>query len=540
MANFQYVNKSGGMGSVEAADSAAALSAIKLLPDADPTSGVMGGSPTLSGVQDKLNTMSGPTLKTDSNGNVIYNNTGKAVALDANGNIDYSKSESLNLASSGGVVSSSNATQALGSSVNGGGNDIYSRLASVQAELAKEKEKSGQLETGLSLSEQQRIKSGQDAIITANGTKKADAATNTVQLYGLDLTPDEVNDPVIKELVRNSQTQENLISTLFNQTLSYGEKMDEYSKQEISDIVESSQLQKAAVQKENARVLQSAQSIGAMTGRALYAPLEDESIISSTIQEGLAKLREIDLTERQAVRLVNKSRDEFNFKMVGEANKLISDLSTLRTQTVSDIHKTVLDNEKRLQDSITNRQAQEDRNALILAPTLVGKKQDEIAKVAAANNIPLGSLLRTVDEYRMKAETHAKSMRPATTTGDEKDSQGFTTKDNALFRQAGLGTASYDEKVRFLNLTPTEQEKRISANAEKSGKNSSVDDVIAEISADKNKVSRLKSLADEKGLSSVWTEQSADVKRFLNNIVNEYKKDPSISDDDLKSYLLSF
>ena len=130
-------------------------------------------------------------------------------------------------------------------------------------------------------------------------------------------------------------------------------------------------------------------------------------------------------------------------------------------------------------------------------------------------------------------------MKPAVEKGDGKDSQGFSATDNALLRQAGLGNATYDEKVRFLNLTPTKQEELMASQADKSGKNSSVDDVIAEISGDKNKVSRLKALADEQGLSSVWTGKGTDVKRFLNNMVNGIKKDPNITDDELKSYLLS-
>ena len=323
----------------------------------------------------------------------------------------------------GGVITSKSARNAVeqGKSVIGADSQsAFSKLMSDYSNLTKkfEQEKATRqnLEADASIAEKRRQQAVEEAVMqtkeketptgagtSATGTTTDGAtgqvAANTEPLAGLE------NDPVALALAQSMNEKVNLTNSQLTQLSDMFEDEDEDTKRTIRNAENLAKIQTERIQKENQRLAQAARVAGIVAGRGMYSPYEHEGIISEVVQEGLARVQEIEYTKQETIITAKKALRDFKYKTFTEATKLINDLSDMKRQTVIDMNARLVEIERMEREKINFDNEQADRNALLLAPELVNADQDTLVATAAANNIPLGALTKAIADYKYEQQS---------------------------------------------------------------------------------------------------------------------------------------
>lgn len=326
------------------------------------------------------------------------------------------------LENKGGIITSKSARNAVeqGKSVIGADSQsAFSKLMSDYSSLTKkfEQEKATRqsLEADVSIADKRQQQAVEDAVTQASDKTKAGATTttgdtatdgttgtvaaNTEPLAGLE------SDPVALALAQSMNEKVNLTNSQLTQLSGMFEDEDEDTKRTIRNAESLAKLQTERIQKENQRLAQAARVAGIVSGRGMYSPYEHEGIISEVVQEGLAKVQEIEYTKQETIITAKKALRDLKYKTFTEATKLIQDLSDMKRQTVIDMNARLVEIERTEREKIVFDNEQADRNALLLAPELINADSNTLTAVAAANNIPLGALTQAVADYKYEQQS---------------------------------------------------------------------------------------------------------------------------------------
>jgi len=138
----------------------------------------------------------------------------------------------------------------------------------------------------------------------------------------------------------------------------------------------------------------------------MYSAEEHEGIISEVIQDGYARVAEIENTRDLAILEAKKAQREFRYKAFVEASDMIEALSEMKQQTIVDMANRISQVEADAREKMRFDQEQADRNAFLLAPELTDATPEEIQRAALANGIEVGALVREIEAYNQEQEQY--------------------------------------------------------------------------------------------------------------------------------------
>ena len=324
-----------------------------------------------------------------------------------------------------GTLTSTQARQAVDSAgkniKTGGTTDAFSKLlqenAKLQADFAREKATRTKVEADLSIADQRLAGNGSETVVNnTQGTGGADAPTGTEGATGTSATAEQLDsvspltnedgtvDPIVQALADAQNERQAIVNQKLDAMAAFVDAEDDDSQKMIDNIRATADAQAKRVEKENARLAQAARVAGVVAGRGMYSPEEHEGIISEVIQDGYARIAEIESTRDMAVLEAKKAQREFRYKAFVEASDMVQALSEMKQQTIVDMANRISQVEKDQREKMKFDQEQADRTSFIIAPELQGATPEEIYAAALANNIEPGALMREVQAYKDEQE----------------------------------------------------------------------------------------------------------------------------------------
>lgn len=356
----------------------------------------------------------------------------------------------------------------------------------------------------------------------------------------------------------------NILKTQMSTLSQYRSQFNEYTQQDIDSIARTAERSTMRQLEENDRVTRAMQFAGVVGGRAQFAPVVEQSIINDVVQEGLDRIEVINEKKNTAIREARKAEADFNIDVFEQQAELAKEYNNEIESTISDMNAQVRQAELDERDRIDFRQQQEERSSIILAGELIDATPDEIAKAAVANGIDYALLSKAVNDAKFeqsqrafegesnvltlaqkRANLNKTRLENQKTEEDDVDG-GFDETDSALLRQAGLEGATNDEKIAFLNLTKTEQNKLIATAQEEitEFEDKSINDVISDVVGENTMFSlggtddKIKAVASAFGINPTGWKNKTEANNFLKTIVQNIKTTyPEITDTEIKDYL---
>lgn len=283
----------------------------------------------------------------------------------------------------------------------------------LQQSFEQEKATRERLEADMSISDQKTEQAIAEAAAVAgaqnpDGTSTAPTAPadgqTTPEADAVGTLAEDTTDPVAQALAAAFQEQQALINERLDALDAFVEAEDEDLKRSVQNIRNLSQSQIARAQKENDRLARAARVAGIVAGRGQYSPEEHEGIISEVIQDGLARVEEIEFKTQEAELAAKKAHREFRYKSFVEASNMVEALAELKRETIVDIADRLRQVEQDQREKQRFDAEMADRNAFILAPELMNATPEEIARAAAANGIEVGALSREIQAYKQEQE----------------------------------------------------------------------------------------------------------------------------------------
>jgi len=289
-----------------------------------------------------------------------------------------------------------------------GGNNVQNQLSELFKQLSTAR---GQLETA-----QASEKLAKDNLDNNKQTDLADGinAINTKATGGKADTS-AVDDPVLRAITDASINRISNTQAQITRLDDYRKLMSAYSQGEIDDISSTALRSVERQVKENDRVQRAMEFAGIIGGRAQMAPVVEGTLIHEIIQDGLDRIDVIEDKKTTAIRAARKAESEFNYKLFTESVTLANQFNTEIEDSITKLKTEVRQAEKDEQEKTTFRQAQQERNSLILAGELTEATPELIRQAADANGIDLGLLMKAVNDAKF-----------------EKANRKFTGEDNAL------------------------------------------------------------------------------------------------------------
>lgn len=279
-------------------------------------------------------------------------------------------------------------------------NKTKSDLAAAQAQLTS-------AQSGLSIADQQKKQAEDDAAAALLKGKKNNTDGTPVDpnsSVGLDSIAGK--DPILKAMVDSANEQRNSITSqldvLNRQTLDAGTD----TKFMVAQIENLANQQIQRQQKTNEDVIRGAKVAGLSAGLAQYSPETHSGIVQNVINDGLALIQDIEFKAMQQKYQAKKDLRDFNYKSYLESSKLMTQYNDLKNQTIIKMYEQLQKEETNAREQIKFDNEQADRNAIILAPELVGSTPEQIAATAKANGIELGALMREVEKYKQEQEMY--------------------------------------------------------------------------------------------------------------------------------------
>lgn len=333
-----------------------------------------------------------------------------------------------------GVLTSSSARNAVDSGKDTLNRNGVSSSASAMAQLMEanarltkkfEQEKATResLEADVSIADKRAEKAGEAAAAAATAKGKRDATTGMGAdgtKTGTETPEDQPTvdegvqplegmeaDPVATALAKAANESIALTNNRLAELSALVDAEDEDTKRSIRNAESLARIQTERIKKENARLEQAARVAGIVSGRGMYSPYEHEGIISEVVQEGLARVQEIEFTKQETILTAKKALRDFKYKSFTEATDMIESLSELKRNTIIEMNRRLVEVEQQQRERIKFDNEQADRAAILIAPDLMNASAEELAAAAAANNIELGALVRAVQDYKYEQESRA-------------------------------------------------------------------------------------------------------------------------------------
>lgn len=214
-----------------------------------------------------------------------------------------------------------------------------------------------------------------------------------------------VEDPVIRALADKTIANVGILNTQMNTLSQYREQFNEYTKQDIDSIARTAERSINRQITENDRVKRAMEFAGVVSGRAQFSPIIEESIINDVVQEGIDKIEVINEKKNTAIRLARKAEAEFNIDIFEQQAELAKEYNNEIESTISAMNAQVRQVEKDEREKIDFRQAQEERESLILAEQLADSTPEQVMEAAVANNIDPGLLMKAVGDAKFEKST---------------------------------------------------------------------------------------------------------------------------------------
>ena len=487
-------------------------------------------------------------------------NAGQRVSLKANGTKTVApqsgittSSDAENRGKSANETLNNLSPAATGKEVENPLTAMYKRLSELQTQLAAAKEKEAQAD----------VKAKLDATASAeeaatSGKADLNAATDALAGNG---TTENIQDPVIRALTDKTIANTGIITNQMNTLAQYREQFNEYTQQDIDSIARTAERSIQRQTEENQRTTDAMRFAGVLAGRAQFSPVPEQSIIHEVIQEGLDKIEVINEKKNTAIREARKAEAEFNIDAFEQQAELAKEYNNEIESTISAMNAQVRQAEADERARIEFRNTQEERTSLILAEELVDATPQQVMEAAVANGINAGLLMKAVNDAKFTKEDRIFTQKDnalsleakqasinASNRSNQPDSstEDFTREESALLRQAGLDGASYDEKITFLNMAPTERSAKIKEvqDEKKAEEDMSVSDFISNLVGTSSFWTkdefpdRLKQSAKSFGIDPKGVFNDKEGRNFLGVIVENLKTSyPDISDAEIKEYL---
>ena len=393
------------------------------------------------------------------------------------------------------------------------------------------------------------------------------AATTAIGNAGKGMPTDTstIEDPIIRGLTDKNIANVGILQQQMSTLENYRQQHSDYTQQDIDSIARTAERSVTRQLAENERTKRAMEFAGVVGGRAQFAPVTQESIIHEVVQEGLDKVELINEKKNTAIREARKAESEFNLEAFEQYANLAKEYNDEMESTFSEMNKQVRQVESDERDRIEFRQAQEERSSLVLAEELIDATPEKIMQTAAANGIDYGLLTKAVNDAKFAKQSQdldIQSKRESILSSQESrrldqaryDREGkktsetsdFSKEESALLRQAGLDGATYDEKVTFLNMTPSERSVKIKEVQDtiKEDENTPLSEFISNLVGSSSAFKggefpdRLKASAKNFGINPKGVFNDKEARNFLGTIAQNLKTTyPEISDTEIKEYL---
>lgn len=289
----------------------------------------------------------------------------------------------------------------------------------LQKAFEQEKATRSRIEAEMSISDQKNQEAIAEAAATASAVASNGDTTSTTPTApsdgnqapaaegatAADLTT-QSDDPVALALTQAFNEQKNIINQRLSALEAFTDAEDDDFKQSVKNIRNLAESQIARAEKENERLARAARVAGIVSGRGQYSPEEHEGIVSEVIQEGLARIEDIEFKAQEATLAAKKAHREFRYKAFVDATDMVETLTDLKRQTIVDIAERLRQVEQDSREKQRFDAEMADRNAFILAPELQDATPEEIEKAALANGIEVGALMREIQAYKQEQETY--------------------------------------------------------------------------------------------------------------------------------------
>lgn len=273
--------------------------------------------------------------------------------------------------------------------------EMYKRLGDLQTQLVTAKEKEAADVAAKKAT----------TVDTAAAGGKADMNAAATALNGQGDTQN-IQDPVIRALTDKTIANVGIINNQMQTLGQYRQQFNEYTQQDIDSIARTAERSVQRQNEENQRITDAMRFAGVIGGRAQFAPVVEQSIIKDVIQEGLDRVEVIYEKKNTAIRAARKAEAEFNIDIFEKQANLAKEYNNEIESTISKMNAQVRQVEADERERSTYRQAQEERNSLMLAGQLMDATPEKIMQTAAANGIDAGLLTKAVNDARFEKQSN--------------------------------------------------------------------------------------------------------------------------------------
>lgn len=267
-------------------------------------------------------------------------------------------------------------------------NALYTRIGKLQADLVKAQE--AEKAKGTTVAD----------TVAQKGQTDLNTAATAISTKG---TTENIHDPIIRALADKTIANVGIINNQMQTLSRYREQFNDYTQQDIDSISRTAERSVQRQIEESQRTTDAMRFAGVVAGRAQFAPVVEQSIIHEVIQDGLDKVEVINEKKNSAIREARKAEAEFDIDAFEQQSELAKEYNNEIESTISAMNAQVRQVEKDEREKIAFRNAQQERDSVILAEELVSATQDQIAKAAAANGIDIGLLTKAVNDAKFTA-----------------------------------------------------------------------------------------------------------------------------------------
>lgn len=281
---------------------------------------------------------------------------------------------------------------------------LYKRLNSLQSELKKAKEAEKKAKDDQANADIQAKLKNIDSASEVGESAKTDISAGVDAILN-DGKTDNIEDPVIRSLAEKTSANISIISNQMNTLENYRKQFNQYTKDDIDSIARTAERSIQRQTEENERTANAMRFAGVISGRAQFSPLIEQSIIKDVIQEGLDEIEVINEKKNSAIREARRAEAEFNVDAFEQQAELAKEYNSQIESAISNMNQRVREAEQDERARVEFRQAQEERNSLILAEELIDATPEQIAQAAAANGIDIGLLSKAVNDAKFEKQS---------------------------------------------------------------------------------------------------------------------------------------
>lgn len=156
-------------------------------------------------------------------------------------------------------------------------------------------------------------------------------------------------DDALTTLMNNYSVQANLALTSLDMATA---NMDSATNSMIQSIKQKYAQRVVEMQDINKRLVGSTEKAGMRSGRARYASMIQEGIISDQEMKGVQRIAELHAEEQSLIAQAEQARATFNYKALNDRMVMVDNLYQKKVDTITDLHKNAMDREKMAMERI--------------------------------------------------------------------------------------------------------------------------------------------------------------------------------------------